>query len=90
MTRYITAQYGKGHIRCNRVAPGLILTPAAKNNMPQAVLDIFGKFNALPYHGERMISVIPYYSLHLTSPNSLLARRSKWIFYDYVTKAKSN
>ncbi|GHH99017.1 SDR family NAD(P)-dependent oxidoreductase [Neobacillus kokaensis] len=52
LTRYIAAQYGKHKIRCNGVAPGLILTPAAKNNMPQAVLDIFAKYNALPYHGE--------------------------------------
>ncbi|MFX3636618.1 MAG: SDR family NAD(P)-dependent oxidoreductase [Candidatus Pristimantibacillus sp.] len=52
LTRYIAAQYGKDKIRCNGVAPGLILTPAAKNNMPEEVLDIFGKFNALPYHGE--------------------------------------
>ncbi|WP_423799812.1 SDR family NAD(P)-dependent oxidoreductase [Neobacillus sp. SAB-20_R2A] len=52
LTRYIAAQYGKDGIRCNAVAPGLILTPAAKNNMPQEVLDIFAKFNALPYHGE--------------------------------------
>jgi NAD(P)-dependent dehydrogenase (short-subunit alcohol dehydrogenase family) len=52
LTRYIAAQYGKDKIRCNGVAPGLILTPAAKRNMPQEVLDIFMKFNALPYHGE--------------------------------------
>lgn len=52
LTRYIAAQYGKHHIRCNAVAPGLILTPAAKNNLPPAVLDIFAKYNALPYHGE--------------------------------------
>lgn len=52
LTRYIAAQYGKDRIRCNGVAPGLVLTPAAKNNMPPAVLDIFEKFNALPYHGE--------------------------------------
>lgn len=52
LTRYIATQYGKDHIRCNGVAPGLILTPAAKNNMPPEVLDIFMKFNALPYHGE--------------------------------------
>lgn len=51
LTRYIAVQYGKDKIRCNAVAPGLILTPAAKNNMPPAVLDIFMKFNALPYHG---------------------------------------
>ncbi len=30
LTRYIAVQYGKDHIRCNAVAPGLILTPAAK------------------------------------------------------------
>lgn len=52
ITKYIATQYGKNNIRCNAVAPGLILTPAAKNNMPQEVLDLFGKFNALPYHGE--------------------------------------
>ncbi|MGY0694657.1 SDR family NAD(P)-dependent oxidoreductase [Virgibacillus sp. FSP13] len=52
LTRYIATQYGKDNIRCNGVAPGLILTPAAKNNMPPEVLDIFAKFNALPYHGE--------------------------------------
>ena len=52
LTMYIATQYGKDKIRCNAVAPGLILTPAAKNNMPEEVLDIYGKFNALPYHGE--------------------------------------
>lgn len=52
LTRYIAAQYGKDKIRCNGVAPGLILTPAAKQNMPPGVLDIFAKYNALPYHGE--------------------------------------
>lgn len=52
LTKYIATQYGKHGIRCNAVAPGLILTPAAKNNMPPEMLDIFAKFNALPYHGE--------------------------------------
>lgn len=52
MTKYIATQYGKDSIRCNAIAPGLILTPAAKNNIPQGMLDIFEKFHALPYHGE--------------------------------------
>ncbi|WP_391118610.1 SDR family NAD(P)-dependent oxidoreductase [Psychrobacillus sp. L3] len=52
LTKYIATQYGRDNIRCNGVAPGLILTPAAKNNLPPALLDIFGKYNALPYHGE--------------------------------------
>lgn len=52
MTKNIATQFGKDKIRCNAIAPGLILTPAAKNNMPQELLDIYMKFNALPYHGE--------------------------------------
>lgn len=102
LTRYIAAQYGKDHIRCNGVAPGLILTPAAKNNMPQAVLDIFGKFNALPYHGEA--DDIGYTVLFLASDESkfitgqtiqvegghYIANPSISDFNDYVTKAKSN
>ncbi|WP_068777331.1 SDR family NAD(P)-dependent oxidoreductase [Paenibacillus sp. FJAT-26967] len=52
VTKYVAAQYGRQNIRCNGVAPGLILTPAAKNNIPPQMLEIFGKYNALPYHGE--------------------------------------
>ncbi|MBY0217710.1 SDR family NAD(P)-dependent oxidoreductase [Paenibacillus illinoisensis] len=52
LTKYIAAQYGKHNIRCNAVAPGLILTPAAQDNMPPDVLNMFAKYNALPYHGE--------------------------------------
>lgn len=68
LTKYIAAQYGKDKIRCNGVAPGLILTPAAKNNMPDQVLDIFEKFNALPYHGEA--NDIGYTVLFLASDES--------------------
>ncbi|MFA1712959.1 SDR family NAD(P)-dependent oxidoreductase [Peribacillus frigoritolerans] len=101
-TRYIAAQYGKDHIRCNGVAPGLILTPAAKNNMPQAVLDIFAIFNALPYHGEA--DDIGYTVLFLASDEAkfitgqtiqvegghYIANPSIPDINDYVTKAKSN
>src|SRR5699024_8730789 len=52
LTKYIATQYGKDNIRCNGVAPGLILTPAAERNMSADVLEIFKKFNALPYNGE--------------------------------------
>lgn len=52
LTKYTATQYGKHNIRCNAVAPGLILTPAAKNNMSPELLDVFAKYNALPYHGE--------------------------------------
>lgn len=96
LTRYIAAQYGKDHIRCNGVAPGLNLTPAAKNNMPQAVLDIFGKFNC---HGEA--DDIGYTVLFLASDESKfitgqtiqvegghhIANTSISDFNDYVTRA---
>ncbi|WP_283780641.1 SDR family oxidoreductase [Peribacillus frigoritolerans] len=101
MTRYTAAQYGKDHIRCNGVAPGLILTPAAKNNMPHAVLDIFGKFNALPYQGEA--DDIGYTVPFLASEESkfitgqtiqvegghYIVNPSISDFNDYVTRAKS-
>lgn|SRR5699024_1467956 len=52
LTKYVATQYGKDNIRCNAVAPGLILTPAAKRNMSKELLNTFAKYNALPYHGE--------------------------------------
>ncbi|WP_284140275.1 MULTISPECIES: SDR family NAD(P)-dependent oxidoreductase [unclassified Virgibacillus] len=52
LTKYIAAQYGKDNIRCNAVAPGLIMTPAAEKNLPPAVQDIFLKYNAVKHHGK--------------------------------------
>lgn len=68
LTRYIATQYGKDKIRCNAIAPGLILTPAAKNNLTPEVLAIFEKYNALPYHGEA--DDIGYTALFLASDES--------------------
>lgn len=68
LTKYIATQYGKDNIRCNAIAPGLILTPAAKNNLPQVMLDIFTKYNALPYNGEA--DDIGYAVIYLASDES--------------------
>lgn len=68
LTKYIATQYGKDYIRCNAVAPGLIMTPAAKNNLPQKMLDIFTKYNALPYNGEA--EDIGYAVVYLASDES--------------------
>jgi len=68
MTKYIATQYGKDNIRCNGVAPGLILTPSAENNLPQELQDIFLKYNALPYHGQA--EDIGYAVLYLASDES--------------------
>ena len=51
-TRYIATQVGKKNIRCNAVAPGLVLTPAALNNMNEDVRNIFLGQCATPYLGE--------------------------------------
>ncbi len=51
LTRYMATQYGKYGIRCNGVAPGLVLTPAAIENLSQEDRDIFLKYNSLPYAG---------------------------------------
>lgn len=52
LTRYIATQMGKKNIRCNAVAPGLVLTPAALNNMNEDVRNIFLGQCATPYLGE--------------------------------------
>ncbi len=52
LTRYTATQTGKYNIRCNAVAPGLVLTPAALKNLPEETRRIFARHNALPYLGE--------------------------------------
>lgn len=51
-TQYVATQYGHKGIRCNAVAPGLVLTPAALANLPGNVQDIFLRESALNYLGE--------------------------------------
>ena len=50
-TRFVATQYGKQGIRCNAIAPGLILTERATPR-PQAVLDIFERQTLAPAHGQ--------------------------------------
>lgn len=52
LTRYTATQTGKHNIRCNAVAPGLILTPAALANLPEDTRNIFVRHNALTYLGQ--------------------------------------
>lgn len=52
LTQYTATQMGKKKIRCNAVAPGLILTPAALANLPENMRKIFIRHNTLPYLGE--------------------------------------
>ena len=68
LTRYVAVQYGKQNIRCNAVAPGLIMTPAAINHVPDVMKELFLKHNAVPYHGEP--NDIAYTVLFLASEES--------------------
>ncbi len=68
LTQYVAVQYGKQNIRCNAVAPGLIMTPAAQKHVPDFMKDLFIKFNVLPYHGEP--KDIAYTVLFLASDES--------------------
>ena len=52
LTKYIATQTGKKNIRCNAVAPGLILTPAALNNLNEDIRNVFLGQCATPYLGE--------------------------------------
>ena len=66
-TRFVAAQYGKQGIRCNAIAPGLILTPRATPR-PQAVLDVFERHTLAPQHGRP--EDIAYTALFLASDES--------------------
>lgn len=52
LTQYTATQMGKKNIRCNAIAPGLVLTPAALSNLPENMRNIFIRHNSLPYLGE--------------------------------------
>lgn len=51
LTRQIAAEFGKKRIRCNAVAPGLILTPVTEKWLPQELKEISEDTNSTPYLG---------------------------------------
>lgn len=51
-TRYVASQMGHQGIRCNAVAPGLVLTPAALRNLPEQVRALFLRESSTPYLGQ--------------------------------------
>jgi NAD(P)-dependent dehydrogenase (short-subunit alcohol dehydrogenase family) len=51
LTRSVAAQWGKRGIRCNAVAPGLVLTPSGLG-LPEGLRDIYLRQTLTPYLGE--------------------------------------
>ncbi len=51
LTQYIATQYGRQGIRCNAVAPGAIMTPALRDNVPADVIAGIQASNALDTMG---------------------------------------
>jgi len=51
LTRSIAASHGRRGIRCNTVSPGLVMTPAARNNLPPRLHDIVAGETLTPYLG---------------------------------------
>jgi len=41
LTKYVATQYAEGGVRCNAIAPGLVLTPALEAGMPEPMRDVF-------------------------------------------------
>jgi NAD(P)-dependent dehydrogenase (short-subunit alcohol dehydrogenase family) len=51
LTRYVATQYGKRGIRCNAIAPGVIETPALRQNVPAEQVALFERHHLTPRLG---------------------------------------
>jgi NAD(P)-dependent dehydrogenase (short-subunit alcohol dehydrogenase family) len=51
LTRYVATQYGKRGIRCNAIAPGVIETPALRQNVPAEQVAMFERHHLTPRLG---------------------------------------
>ncbi|MGP5317526.1 SDR family NAD(P)-dependent oxidoreductase [Arthrobacter rhombi] len=51
LTEYVATQYGAQKVRCNSIAPGAIMTPALRDNLPEEAIESIRGHNALPFIG---------------------------------------
>ena len=51
LTEYVATQYGAQNVRCNAIAPGAIMTPALRDNLPAEAIESIRGHNALPFIG---------------------------------------
>jgi NAD(P)-dependent dehydrogenase (short-subunit alcohol dehydrogenase family) len=57
LTRYVAAQHAHQNIRCNAVAPGLVMTPALAN-APGDLINILKRHTPLPFGGPEDIAAL--------------------------------
>lgn len=68
LTLYVATQHGRDHIRCNTILPGLVLTPAARDNLLPGMRQTLESNVLTPYVGEP--DDIAYLVLYLASDES--------------------
>jgi NAD(P)-dependent dehydrogenase (short-subunit alcohol dehydrogenase family) len=52
LTQYVATQYGHRNIRCNAVAPGAVMTPSLRDNLPAEMVEGIRRHNAVPFIGD--------------------------------------
>jgi NAD(P)-dependent dehydrogenase (short-subunit alcohol dehydrogenase family) len=62
LTRYVATSFGKEGIRCNAVAPGVIMTPGALALLPEQAIEEFAQHHVTPRLGmpEDVASLVCY------------------------------
>lgn len=63
LTKMIATRYGKQGVRCNSVAPGLVITPAAEAGLTPEVIEAFDRNTLSPAYGgkpEEIASVMAF------------------------------
>lgn len=51
LTQYVATQYGAQYVRCNAIAPGAVMTPALRDNLPAGTIESIRGHNSLPFIG---------------------------------------
>jgi NAD(P)-dependent dehydrogenase (short-subunit alcohol dehydrogenase family) len=52
LTRYVATMYGRERIRCNAIAPGLIMSDTTRAALSEEQLAVFGAERILPWAAE--------------------------------------
>ncbi len=52
LTQYVATQYGANYVRCNAIAPGAVMTPSLRDNVPAEAIESIRGHNALPFIGD--------------------------------------